>query len=102
MEYSPESRTFLTVSMPLSRSSVQEVYTTGIGCYSSFINAFQSPQGIQALLRRSHLLRPGLRVLDAGCGFGMATFALLEALRERNLITRALMHSISRPRCCSD
>jgi cyclopropane fatty-acyl-phospholipid synthase-like methyltransferase len=70
--------------MPLSRSAVQELYTTGIGRYSSFINAFQSPQGIKALLRRSHLLRPGLRVLDAGCGFGMATFALLEALRERN------------------
>jgi hypothetical protein len=40
---------------------------------------------MQALLRRSHLLRAGLRVLDAGCGFGMVTFAFLEALRERNL-----------------
>ena len=67
--------------MPLSRSAVQELYTTGIDRYSAFINAFYSPQGIQALLRRSHLLRPGLRVLDAGCGFGMVTFAFLEALR---------------------
>jgi len=40
---------------------------------------------MQALLRRSHLLRAGLRVLDAGCGFGLVTFAFLEALRERNL-----------------
>jgi len=69
----------------LSRSAVQELYTQGIDRYGSFIAAFQSPQGVQALLRRSHLLRGGLRVLDAGCGFGMATFAFLEALRERNL-----------------
>ncbi len=70
--------------MPLSRSDVQELYTTGMDRYSSFIAAFQSPQGIQALLRRSHLLRPGLRVLDAGCGFGVVTFAFLEALRQNN------------------
>ena len=66
--------------MPLSRSAVQDLYTTGIDRYSSFIN-FHSPQGIQALQRGSNLLRPGLRVLDAGCGFGMVTFAFLEALR---------------------
>ena len=68
-----------------SRSAVQELYTKEIDRYGSFIAAFQAPQGMQALLRRSHLLRGGLRVLDAGCGFGMATFAFLEALRERNL-----------------
>ena len=33
----------------------------------------------------SDLLCAGLRVLDAGCGFGMATFALLRALRQMNL-----------------
>jgi len=71
--------------MLLSRSAVQELYTKGIDRYGFFIAAFQSPQGVQALLRRSHLLRGGLRVLDAGCGFGMATFAFLEALRHRNL-----------------
>jgi len=71
--------------MLLSRSAVQELYTKRIDCYSSFIATFQSPQGMQALMRRSHLLRPGLRVLDSGCGFGLVTFAFLEALRERNL-----------------
>jgi ubiquinone/menaquinone biosynthesis C-methylase UbiE len=71
--------------MLLSRSAVQELYTRRIDRYDSFIAAFQSPQGMQALLQRSHLLCSGLRVLDAGCGFGMVTFALLEALRERNL-----------------
>ena len=67
--------------MLLSRSAVQELYTRRIDRYGSFIAAFQSSQGTLALLRRSHLLRAGLRMLDAGCGFGMVTFALLEALR---------------------
>jgi len=71
--------------MLLSRSAVQQLYTNEIDRYGSFIAAFQAPQGMQALLRRSYLLRGGLRVLDAGCGFGMATFAFLEALKERNL-----------------
>jgi SAM-dependent methyltransferase len=71
--------------MSLSRSAVQELYTRSIDLYASFIAAFQSPQGMQALLQSSNLLRAGLRVLDAGCGFGMVTFALLQALRKRNL-----------------
>lgn len=71
--------------MSLSRSAVQELYTKKIDDYSSFIAAFRSSPAMQALLRRSNLLRAGLRVLDAGCGFGMVTFAFLEALREKNL-----------------
>jgi|GEM_PF-1258559 len=71
--------------MSLSRLAVQELYTKGIDRYSSFITAFQSPQGIQALLERSNLLCPGLRVLDAGCGFGVITFAFLGALQKKNL-----------------
>jgi cyclopropane fatty-acyl-phospholipid synthase-like methyltransferase len=71
--------------MSLSRSEVQELYTKSIDRYASFVRIFQSPQGMQTLLLRSNLLRAGLRVLDAGCGFGMVTFALLNALREKNL-----------------
>ena len=71
--------------MSFSRRDVQELYTNGIDRYSSFIAAFQAPQGIQALLQNSSLLRPELRVLDAGCGFGVITFAFLEALRQNNL-----------------
>lgn len=76
--------------MALSRSAVQGLYTTAIDRYSSFIAAFQSRQGIQALLGSSPVLRTGLRVLDAGCGFGMATFALIEVLRQRNLGYRSI------------
>lgn len=87
--------------MPLSRSEVQALYTARIDRYSSFLKVFRSPQGIQELLRRSNLIRPGLRVLDAGCGFGMVTFAFLDALRKRNLdyesidafdLTPAMLH----------
>jgi cyclopropane fatty-acyl-phospholipid synthase-like methyltransferase len=74
----------------LSRSAIQELYTAGIGRYSSFIGFFRSPQATQALLQGSDLLRPGLRVLDAGCGFGMVTFALLDALRQKNLDYRGV------------
>ena len=68
----------------LSRSAIQELYTVGIDRYSSFIGFFRSQQATRALLQSSDLLRQGLRVLDAGCGFGMVTFALLDALQQRN------------------
>ena len=71
--------------MSLSRLEVQDLYTKNIQRYASFVNLFQSSSGISALLQRSNLLREGLRFLDAGCGFGMATFALVDALQEKNL-----------------
>jgi SAM-dependent methyltransferase len=71
--------------MTLNRSAVQELYTKSIDRYSGFIAAFHAPQGIQALLRYSPLLRSGLRVLDAGCGYGVASLAFLEALKQRHL-----------------
>jgi SAM-dependent methyltransferase len=76
--------------MSLSRSEVQELYTKGIDRYSSFIGFFRSPQAIQALLKGSNLIRPGLRVLDAGCGFGMVTFALLDVLLQKNFAYRGI------------
>ncbi len=76
--------------MPLSRLAVQELYTNGIDRYDSFITAFGSPQGIRALLRGSDLPLPGLRVLDAGCGFGVFTFAFLDVLREKNFDYRSI------------
>lgn len=71
--------------MPLDPSAVRELYTAGIDRYGSFIGAFQSREGVQALLENSPLLAGGLRVLDAGCGFGMATFAFIGALRKKGL-----------------
>jgi cyclopropane fatty-acyl-phospholipid synthase-like methyltransferase len=71
--------------MALSQSDVEELYTTRIDRYESFIDFFRTSQGLRAVLRQSDLLRPDLRVLDAGCGFGSATFALIDALRAKNL-----------------
>ena len=71
--------------MTSSRSAVRGLYTRGIDRYSAFVTAFQAPQGIQALLLSSHVLRPGLRVLDAGRGYGVASLALAEALRQKQL-----------------
>lgn len=69
----------------LTRSEVQHIYSTRTETYNSFISTFRYPQGIRALLQTSDLLRPGLRVLDAGCGFGVVTFAFIEAMAHRGL-----------------
>jgi len=69
----------------LTLSEVQQFFSTRTETYNSFISAFRYPQGIRALLQASDLLRPGLRVLDAGCGSGVVTFALIEAMTSRGL-----------------
>src|SRR5713101_1252611 len=69
----------------LTRSEVQQFFSTSTETYNSFISAFRYPQGIRALLQASDLLRPGLRVLDAGCGSGVVTFAFIEAMASRGL-----------------
>src|SRR5262249_52141171 len=76
--------------MPSSHSELQELYSKGIDRYKSFISFFHAPQAIQALLKGSGLIRPGLRVLDAGCGFGMVTIALLNVLRQKEIDYRSI------------
>jgi ubiquinone/menaquinone biosynthesis C-methylase UbiE len=53
------------------------------GSYLRFVRAVRYPQGIRAYLLTSPLLGSGLRVLDAGCGTGIVTLALREALLRR-------------------
>jgi SAM-dependent methyltransferase len=69
---------------------VKRLYTEKIDTYLSFNSVFRSPQALQAFLRSYDPLRSDLRILDAGCGTGTATLALLNALRRRNFDYRAI------------
>ena len=59
------------------------LYTGRTRSYLRFIRLFAYPQGIRAYFRRSPLLRANLHILDAGCGTGIVTLALREALLDR-------------------
>ncbi len=60
--------------------------------YLRFVRSVRYPQGIRAFLLASPLLRSDLRVLDAGCGTGIVTLALREALLRRGF-TPGAMHA---------
>lgn len=62
-----------------------ELFTQRADSYSRFIRVVLYSQGIRSYFLHSALLRPGLRVLDAGCGTGAVTLALREALILRGL-----------------
>lgn len=64
---------------------IKQLYERRVSQYAAFVGFFHSQRGIQALLEGSDLLHPRMKVLDAGCGFGMATFALLDALNARDM-----------------
>ena len=64
---------------------VKQLYTDKADTYLLFNSVFRSRQALQAFFESYDGLRPGLRVLDAGCGTGDATLALVAALRRRRL-----------------
>src|SRR5262249_49345638 len=68
-----------------SRTQVQTIYSNHVDSYQRMITTFKYPQGMQEFMATSGLLRDRLRVLDAGCGFGAATLALVQALRQKDL-----------------
>ena len=74
----PETNTFI------------RLFTLRQQSYVRFIRVALYPQGIRSYFLRSPLLRSGLRVLDAGCGTGIATFAVREALLARGLTPGSL------------
>jgi SAM-dependent methyltransferase len=71
--------------MTLEPSAVEQMYSRRADSYRAFVGFFRSRSGLRAVLARIGAARPGLRVLDAGCGFGLASFALCDLLRERGL-----------------
>ena len=80
----------LTSVMQSKAGAVQTLYTERLSAYGAFISMFRSRDALRALLECSGLLRPKLRVLDAGVGFGTATFALLDALRAKDIEAQAI------------
>jgi ubiquinone/menaquinone biosynthesis C-methylase UbiE len=68
-----------------SQSKAVQLYTTRSRSYIRFINAVAYPQGIGAYFQHSPHLRSNVRVLDAGCGTGIATLALRKAMLRRRL-----------------
>jgi ubiquinone/menaquinone biosynthesis C-methylase UbiE len=67
------------------------LFSSRADSYLRFVRSVGYPQAIRAFFEGSPLLREGLRVLDAGCGSGIVTLALREAMLSRGL-PPALLH----------
>jgi len=63
----------------------RRLFTEKHASYARFIRLVRYPQGLRAFFLRSPLLRSDLRVLDAGCGTGVVTLGLRDALVRRGL-----------------
>jgi ubiquinone/menaquinone biosynthesis C-methylase UbiE len=66
------------------------LFTGRVGSYARFIRAVGYPRGLRAYFLGAPFLRPGLRVLDAGCGTGALALGFHDALRRRGLLPAAL------------
>jgi SAM-dependent methyltransferase len=66
-------------------SDPSRLFTEKSDSYARFIRFVRYPQGIRAFFLRSPLLRSELRILDAGCGTGIVTLAVRDALIRRGL-----------------
>lgn len=63
----------------------QTLYTERADDYVSFASTFSHQQGVAGILLANVALRGGMRILDAGCGTGFASLAVLDALGRRGL-----------------
>ena len=74
----------------MKRADVQNLYTRRTRAYLAFISVFRYPQALRAVLASSGALSSGQHILDAGCGTGVSTFTLLEALESRGFDYRSI------------
>jgi len=80
-----EARAVPDPGQATAQSVATSIYTERAGSYHHFVSAVGYPQGVRAVLRNYEPLRPDMKVLDAGCGGGIATLALRDALEARKL-----------------
>lgn len=71
--------------LPRMNADVKRLYTERLDAYLSFNAVFRYAEALKAFFRSYDGLGAGLRILDAGCGTGTASVALVEALRARGL-----------------
>ncbi|MBI2425368.1 MAG: class I SAM-dependent methyltransferase [Candidatus Hydrogenedentes bacterium] len=57
----------------------RQLFTEQCGPYELFIRSAGYTQGLRTFFVRSGMLRPGSRILDAGCGTGALSLAMREA-----------------------
>ena len=76
----------------MSRPDAKRLFTERHATYDRFIRLVRYSQGIRTFFLRSPLLQSDLRILDAGCGTGVVTLALHEALAARGL-ARGPLHA---------
>lgn len=70
--------------MPLANmTDASQLYAERADQYVRLVRGLGYPGGLRAIFRRHSPLGSGLSVLDAGCGTGMVTLALRDALLER-------------------
>ncbi|NUM53308.1 MAG: class I SAM-dependent methyltransferase [Candidatus Hydrogenedentes bacterium] len=71
-------------------SDPHRLFSEKTGAYERFIRTVGYQHGLRAYFTRSHLLRPAMRVLDAGCGTGVLSVAFREASLRRDLSPAAI------------
>ncbi len=71
--------------MTATEMDARRLYTERADTYLRFVRSVAYPLGLKAYFSRSAVLRSDLRTLDAGCGTGVVSLALREALVGRGL-----------------
>ncbi len=66
-----------------------QIYSDRSGSYVRFVRSMLYPQGLRGYFLGSPRLESDLRILDAGCGTGIVTLALRDALLRRGLAPRS-------------
>ena len=64
-------------------SNVSQMYSERSAAYIRFVRSVGYPAGLKSSFLHSPLLRSDQRILDAGCGSGIVSFALRDALLQR-------------------